>query len=539
MAGTYGLLVAVWFVSVVIWIAPGYVRPDGAGYAAYLPSAWFDHDLLLFNEWARFGMIHGAGIDFTNVTANGHLSDHWTVAPAVVWLPAFAAGALARDALPILRGFPRNGASLPYAVAIVAASAMAGLAVLLTGVSIAAPKFGRFNAALAALAVWFASPLLWYSVRHATMGHAVSAAACAIVVAVSLSLRKEVTAGRIFAAGLACGFAFIVRPQNLTFVIVPAILAGVLPLLRRSWFAVIGFTIGALPELVVSQWIYGNPLAFASSGSANDWHPFERIRIWLPLGSWYHGMFTWTPLLAVALVGLALLWRDDRRLAVAGMATFLLQWLLISSLDRSFWGMQSFGQRRFDQCSIFFLIGLAAFFSRLPRMAAIAIAAAGAGWTMILFVTAQHVDLNVYAPPGALWRAALLTLQQDRLPHAFQSIPPPARAATLIVLLLAVAVTAILVVLAMRTRAVTAATLYLLVTSAFLFWCGTHDAAGIASYRSFLEANRRSASDGHALDYLGLLRNEAEYYRATGNPDEAIRSERDAEEFARRQGLRR
>src|SRR5882724_8300627 len=87
----YAVLIGVWAASVVVWITPGYVRPDGAGYASYLPSAWLDHDLLLFNEWARFGMIQGNAIAFTNVTANGHLSDHWTVGPAVVWLPAFIA----------------------------------------------------------------------------------------------------------------------------------------------------------------------------------------------------------------------------------------------------------------------------------------------------------------------------------------------------------------------------------------------------------------------------------------------------------------
>src|SRR5207302_5829688 len=63
------------------WMTSGYVKPDGAGYVAYLPSTFIDHDLLLFDEWARLGMIRGDAIAFTNVTANGHLSDHWTVGP--------------------------------------------------------------------------------------------------------------------------------------------------------------------------------------------------------------------------------------------------------------------------------------------------------------------------------------------------------------------------------------------------------------------------------------------------------------------------
>jgi hypothetical protein len=528
------VLIAVWAVSLFLWMTPGYVKPDGAGYTSYLPSAFIDHDLLLFDEWAHLGLTQGDTIAFTNITANGHLSDHWTVGPAVAWLPAYAAATVAPAAVPMLRGFLRNGVSLPYAMAFLTSSATAGLVVLFLGAQAAAPIAGRVAATLAAIGMWFGSPLLWYSVRHATMGHAVSAAACAAVVAIALSLRREATASRIFAAGIACGFAFAVRPQNLTFVLVPVIVAGSLPLLRRSWLAAIGFVIGSLPELVVSQILYGRPLAFASSGGANDWHSFERIRPFLPLVSWYHGMFPWTPLLALALIGLVLLWRDDRRLAAAGIVTFLLQWLIIASFDRSFWGMMAFGQRRFDSCTIFFLLGLAAFLARLPRWLAAIVVGAGSVWTMLLFFAARHVNLNQYIPPRRLWDAALFALRHDDNFQILQSVPPQARPAAIVLMLIAIAVCA-LAILAVRTHAAVAAA-YLIAVSALLAWCGSHDAERIAHDRPLIEANRREA-DGQALDYLGLLRLEAAYFEATGNDAEAAVSRRDAEVFARTHGL--
>jgi hypothetical protein len=530
----FAVLIAVWIVSVFLWMVPGYVKPDGAGYAAYLPSALLDHDLLLFDEWARMGMIRGEAIAFTNITPNGHLSDHWTVGPAVAWLPAFVAADAARGALPMLRFFPRNGFSLPYAVAILASSAMAGLAVLLLGVRAALPFAGRFAATLAAIGIWFGSPLLWYSLRHATMGHAVSAAACAVVVAIALSLRRKISGWKIFAAGLACGFAFAVRPQNLTFVLLPWIVAGSLPLLRRSWIAAIGFVIGCLPELVVSQVLYGRPLAFASSGGANDWHSFERIRPFLSLVSWYHGMFPWTPLLALSLIGLLLLWRDDRRLAAAGIVTFFLQWAIIAAFDRSFWGMLAFGQRRFDSCTIFFLIGLAAFLARLPRWLAAIVVAAGSAWTMMLFFAARHLDLNEYIPPRRLWDAALFALRHDDNYQFLQSVPPQARAAVVVMTLIAIAVFA-LAAIAIRAHPAVAAA-YLIAISALLAWCGSHDAERIEHYRPLIEASRR-APDGHALDYLGLLRFEAAYFHATDDDAEAANSAREAEMFARAYGL--
>jgi hypothetical protein len=535
LALPFAVLILVWAVSVSLWMVAGYVRPDGAGHAAYLPSAIVDHDLLLFDEWAHLGLIRGAAIGFTNITPNGHLSDHWSVGPAVTWLPAYAVAHAARAALPMLRRFPPNGLSLPYAVAIVASSAMAGLATLLLGAYAAVPISDRFAATLAAIGIWFGSPLLWYSLRHATMSHAVSAAACAVVVVIALALRREITASRIFAAGLACGFAFSVRPQNLTFVIVPLIVAGSLPLLRRSWIAAIGFIIGCLPELVVSQVFYSRPLAFASpGGAANDWHSFERIRPFLALFSWYHGMFPWTPLLALSIIGLFLLWRDDRGLAAAGIITFILQWSIIATFDRPFWGMLAFGQRRFDSCTIFFLIGLAAFLVRLPRWLAATVVAAGSVWTMLLFFAARHLDLNQYIPPGKLWDAALFALRHDDNFQFLQSFPPQARAAALVMTLIAIAVFA-LAALAVRAHPAIAAA-YLIAVSALLVWCGRHDAERIAQYRPLIEANRH-VPDGLVVDFLGQLRFEAAYFQATGNDAEAARTRAEAETVARKHGL--
>jgi hypothetical protein len=41
-------VVAVWLLTTLFWLTPGLTRPDGAGYYAYLPSTYFDRDLLFF-----------------------------------------------------------------------------------------------------------------------------------------------------------------------------------------------------------------------------------------------------------------------------------------------------------------------------------------------------------------------------------------------------------------------------------------------------------------------------------------------------------
>src|SRR5258708_39563163 len=110
---TGAIVTLVWLASTLCWLQPGVVIPDGAGYLAYLPSTYFDRDLLFFNEWQRFGMIHGNSILFKDVTTTDHVSNHWTAGCALVWYPAFVLGDVLRAALPALRRFQRDGVTLP------------------------------------------------------------------------------------------------------------------------------------------------------------------------------------------------------------------------------------------------------------------------------------------------------------------------------------------------------------------------------------------------------------------------------------------
>ncbi|HEU4522878.1 MAG TPA: glycosyltransferase family 39 protein, partial [Thermoanaerobaculia bacterium] len=333
--------------SLFLWAQPGLTLPDGAGYYVYLPSTWIDHDLLFFNEWQRLGLVRNGLPVFKSATDTGHLGNHWTVGPALLWYPAFVAGDAARAIIPSFRHYHRDGVVLPYNLAVITASALAGLGTLLAGYSIARRWLPARNAAIAAIAIWFGSPLLWYSVRDAAMSHSVSAFACALVVWLSLRLRDTRTTEAVLAAGLAVGFAALVRIQNAAFVLVPLLMLDreqrAFFIRRGHWF-VTGGLLAVLPELLVSTILYGNPLGFASIGvRAIGWHPWEKFWPVETLFSWYHGLFTWTPIAALGIAGLVMLWRTDRRFAAAGLTMFAIQWVANSTADRAFWAALSFG----------------------------------------------------------------------------------------------------------------------------------------------------------------------------------------------------
>ncbi|HKR62234.1 MAG TPA: hypothetical protein VJZ00_00775, partial [Thermoanaerobaculia bacterium] len=175
-------IAGLWLLTTLFWLTPGLTRPDGAGYFIYLPSTYFDHDLLFFNEWANVGLIRDGQILFKDVTATGHLSNHWTAGASLAWYPAFVCA----DVLARFVGESRDGFSPPYVTAIVFTSALAGLFVMFAGFAIARRLYGDGFAACAASMMWLGSPLAFYALRHASMSHAISAAACAAVVWLAL-----------------------------------------------------------------------------------------------------------------------------------------------------------------------------------------------------------------------------------------------------------------------------------------------------------------------------------------------------------------
>lgn len=500
------VIAAVWLVSTILWLTPGLPRPDGVGYFAYLPSTLLDRDLLFFDEWAQMRLIRPNEILFKDVTPTYHLGNHWTVGSALAWYPSYlAAHAIAGGA----------GFSAWHITAAAITSALAGLAVLFMGLRVA----GGY-ALPAALAVWFGSPLLFYSTRHATMSHAISAAACGLVVLLSLKLREAATPARVFAVGMAIGFACAVRPQNIAIALVPLVLGDPRPLLRRVHFFILGGLLAALPQLIVSQFVYGGPFVFVNiGGRAHSWQMFTKFRPLETIFSWYHGLATWTPVLILALIGLVLLWKEDRGLARAGLATFAAQWLLLSILERWFWGGASFGQRRFDSCTLFFILGLAALFRRLPRWLSALLVLPCVGWTMMLFIAATRLNLNRFQTAPELLAAFVDALGDPRW-RTFLGFTPPEMRGTVVMASLVGMMVAGLLLLAAR-RATALAALYFVAMSAFLTWCGMHPKYDPLSRALVLRHERGELPSAALRDMTGLLRDEAEYMRRTGRPEEA------------------
>ena len=80
-----------------------------------------------------------------------------------------------------------------------------------------------------------------------------------------------------------------------------------------------------------------------------------------------HGLFSWTPLLLLAVVGLFFLLRRDRELAASLLLLFAIYVYTIGCYQ-DWAGISSFGNRFFVSLTPVFILGLAAFFDSLARL---------------------------------------------------------------------------------------------------------------------------------------------------------------------------
>jgi hypothetical protein len=111
-----------------------------------------------------------------------------------------------------------------------------------------------------------------------------------------------------------------------------------------------------LPTLITRRIIYGHFLEFgyAEFGQPQWTHP----ALWQPLLSSNHGLLTWTPIIIPAMLGLVLLRRYDRELAVYALAAVAAFYYLVAC-HPDWHGLSSFGNRFFLSLVPFFVLGLA------------------------------------------------------------------------------------------------------------------------------------------------------------------------------------
>jgi hypothetical protein len=373
---------------------------DALHHYVQLRSAVFDRDLHFRNEYVRMYRLEGGepGTEWVyEPTPTGHVRNLMPVGPALLWAPLFL---LATTVLGLANAV---GASYPidgYGRLFQATAGLTGIAAATAGAWItcrtAAGLFGARIAVWSTLTIWLASSALYYSLVSPTYSHAASLLVTAAFWWTWLRTREASGLRRYALLGAWAGLAALMRWQDA--ILLASIGIEILLRLRHRHVSFIGAVargsmavacaaIVFLPQMIVWAVLYGQPLALPQGPGFMRWTEPALIRV---LFSDNHGLFTWTPIVLLAVLGVPLIRRRDANLAI-GLVVFLLFSWYVNAAVADWWAGEAFGARRFVSCVPVFVLGLAALLERWsPSLRALTIAAAVViGHTGLLLVQYQ------------------------------------------------------------------------------------------------------------------------------------------------------
>ncbi len=344
---------------------------DAVHHFVQLRSLMYDGDLRFQNEYVRLyglgtpdGRVDGDQWIYDDLTPTGHVRNLTPVGPALLWAPLYAllSAVLWTGALVGLNGPPSGYEPLlQLAPGLTGVAAATGAAIL--SARLAARWASQEWATGATFAIWLGSPALYYSLVSPAYSHAPSMLAVSLFLlhwAGGAASRAPVRATWFGLSGLLAGFASLMRWQDATFLALPLYIALGEPRpaaarVRAAAIVLTGWLVAFLPQMAVWQVLYGRPLTMPQGTGFMEWTRPNLISV---LFSANHGLFTWTPVLLLAVAGLVMLIRHDRRVAVPFGIVLLASWWVNASVA-DWWAGEAYGARRFLSLFPLFAAGLA------------------------------------------------------------------------------------------------------------------------------------------------------------------------------------
>jgi len=361
-----------------------WVRGDGVGYYAYARAMLIEGRFNFEKDWQRANQsfqMYRIGPDHKPVqsdyTATGHLENHFSVGPAILWAPFLIVTHLSVLLYDRLGGhIAADGFSRPYLVTMATATALYGFLALWISFCLARKYVAERWAFLATLGIWFASSLPVYMYFNPSWAHAQSA----FMVALFLWYWDRTRIVRTWQQWLILG-AIGGLMIDVYYISGLVLLLPPLDSLTNYWSArkakdegpakelILGNVVflmavvaAFLPTIVTKKIIFGS---YFDMGYTERWF-WASPAILRVCFSADHGLFSWTPIVLLAVVGLFFLGKYNHRLAVYTLTVFAAYLYAIGCYE-NWHGLSSFGNRFFISLTAVFVMGLAAFFDFLAR----------------------------------------------------------------------------------------------------------------------------------------------------------------------------
>lgn len=340
------------------------VAGDGHYLYATARSLAYDGDLDLTNQYRVLGDRWGLGRD---PAADGWRLPPRELGPALLMVP----GLWVHHGLGLAPAWAPAAAAIPVALCL--GPCWLACARVIDAVSDAPSPHPRSADALALVAV-LAFVVPFYAVGRSAYAHAADALACTWLLVALVEGRRPALLGLLLAA------AVLVRLQNVLWL--PWLLLASAPGRGASERARAAATLVGLGSLGLAPALF---LGLAHPGSergAIRWDPsfFDLDALGLDLlrvlgGE--HGLLTWTPVAALALLGLLVAAgsnaaKPERRRLALGALAVLAAWTFLFACVRDVDGGAAFGARRFAGATGLLALGLGLGWTRLERSPSVA-----------------------------------------------------------------------------------------------------------------------------------------------------------------------
>jgi hypothetical protein len=336
---------------------------DVSGYYFYLPAfliyddarelAWRDS---IFKKYKPTPDLQQA---FRH-EPSGHFVMKYPLGQALQMLPWFGVAHALAEPL----GYPADGFSRPYQAAIAWGSLLVALVGLWYLRRVLLHYFSEAATAATLLCVAWGTNYLNYTAFDGAMTHNWLFTLYSLLIFNTIRFYERPTVGRAWVIGALVGWATLTRPTEILSVLIPLLWGWEGLRARFSFFKKNALALGCaalgmlgMVSLQFAYWRYagGEWVIYSYEKQTFDW---LRPHIADGLISFKAGWLVYTPMMALAVVGLWPLWRQHRGVCVAVLA-FVVPFMYVTWAWQIWWYGGSLGQRAMVQSYPLWAMGLA------------------------------------------------------------------------------------------------------------------------------------------------------------------------------------
>ena len=345
----------------------GMLEADAKGYYAYLPAVFIYNDLNFgfFDEIDK-GKYYNENLYYdyrTGSNANGNIINKYYCGTAIAELPFF----LIAHALSAALGFETDGYSKLYMVFVnIAAIFYLSLGLLFLNSTLGFYQLSENQKALVLIAAVFGTNLFYYTVSEPGMSHVYSFGFISIFIYFSKEYFNSFQKIHIVLLAAILGIIVLIRPVNGLIIFILPFAAGSFKSLKQGLstafqnyklllLASLAFLVIVFIQLFIYKISTGKFIVYAYGEEGFD---FSSPHFFDILFSYKKGLFLYTPLFLVSLVGTGFLWKTNK-FEFSTLMGFL---ILITYVFSSWWMWYyggSFSSRVYVEYIPLFMISMA------------------------------------------------------------------------------------------------------------------------------------------------------------------------------------